>query len=253
MPISGFQLARPLARLLEMVPATNEPVRAHPPMPPATKRAHRIIETEDDVRVGVRSLRRKCPIIRRAHDLAGDPPLRRREAGFEGLARIIVGQQLSVASANAIWTRFELALRPLEAHAVVASKDEVLRAAGLSGGKIKTLRAVSSAIVDGQLNLAALDHAPDIVVHESLRQVSGIGPWTADIYLMFCLGRADAFAAGDLALQIAAAMAAEQGDRLTLAELDEMAERWRPWRSVAARLLWAYYAAAKAQRSAIPV
>jgi DNA-3-methyladenine glycosylase II len=222
-------------------------------MPPSVKRVHRIIETDDDVHAGIRSLRRKCPILRRAHDLAGDPPLRRREPGFEGLARIIVGQQLSVASAAAIWGRFEQALRPLDARAVAKSKDEVLRAAGLSGGKIRTLRAVSNAITDGQLDLTALDHAPDTVVHESLRQVSGIGPWTADVYLLFCLGRADAFAAGDLALQVAAAMAAEQGDRLTLAELEEMAERWRPWRGVAARLLWAYYAAAKAQRSGVPV
>jgi DNA-3-methyladenine glycosylase II len=214
---------------------------------------HRIIDNEDDVRTGVRALRRKCPILRRAHDLAGDPPLRRREAGFEGLARIIVGQQLSVASATAIWTRFKLALRPLDARAVAGASEEVLRAAGLSGPKIRTLRNVSEAVVSGQLDLEALDTAADEIVHDALRQVSGIGPWTADIYLMFCLGRADAFAAGDLALQIAAAKAAEQGERLSLAELEEMAERWRPWRGVAARLLWAYYAAAKAQRSAIPV
>ncbi len=215
--------------------------------------AHRIIETDSDVRAGVRALRRKCAIIRRAHDLAGDPPLRRRESGFEGLARIIVGQQVSVASATAIWGRFEAALRPVDAAGVASASDETFRGAGLSRPKIRTLRNVSAAIVSGQLDLVALDAAPDDVVHASLRQVSGIGPWTADIYLLFCLGRADAFASGDLALQIAAALAAEQGDRLSLAELEEMAERWRPWRGVAARLLWAYYAAAKAQRTAIPV
>lgn len=214
---------------------------------------HRIIETDDDVLAGVRSLRRKCAIIRRAHDLAGNPPLRRRESGFEGLARIIIGQQVSVASAAAIWGRFELALRPLDAHAVAGASETVLRAAGLSGPKIRTLRNVSAAVVSGGLDLVALDAAPDQVVHDALRSVSGIGPWTADIYLLFCLGRADAFAAGDLALQIAAAMAAEQGDRLTVGELEEMSERWRPWRGVAARLLWAYYAAAKAQKSAVPV
>lgn len=222
-------------------------------MPAAKKRPHIIIETDDDVRVGVRALRRKCAILRHAHDLAGDPPLRRREPGFEGLARIIVGQQLSIASAAAIWTRFEQALRPLNAAKVLAAPDDVLRAAGLSGGKVKTLRAISTAVTSGQLDLDALQTAPDLVVHESLRQVSGIGPWTADIYLLFCLGRADAFAAGDLALQIAAAIAAKQGERLSLVELEEMAERWRPWRGVAARLLWAYYAAVKAQRSGAPV
>ena len=222
-------------------------------MPPAPKRVYRLIETEDDVRAGLRSLRRKCTILRRAHDLSGDPPLRRNVAGFEGLARIIVGQQLSVASATAIWGRFEQTLRPLSAARVLEAPDEVLRAAGLSGGKIRTLRAISTAVSSRQLDLVALDHAPDLIVHESLRQVSGIGPWTADIYLMFCLGRADAFASGDLALQIAAAMAAEQGERLSLAELEEMSERWRPWRGVAARLLWHYYKVAKAQRSGAPV
>jgi DNA-3-methyladenine glycosylase II len=222
-------------------------------MPPAIKRVYRLIETEDDVRAGVRSLRRKCQILRRAHDLSGDPPLRRNVSGFEGLARIIVGQQLSVASATAIWGRFEQTLRPLSAARVLGASDDVLRAAGLSGGKIRTLRAISTAVSSRQLDLVALDHAPDLVVHESLRQVSGIGPWTADIYLLFCLGRADAFASGDLALQIAAAMAAEQGERLSLAELEEMSERWRPWRGVAARLLWHYYKVAKAQRSGAPV
>ncbi len=219
----------------------------------AKKRPSIIIQSDDDVRAGVRALRRKCAILRHAHDIAGDPPLRRREPGFEGLARIIVGQQLSIASAAAIWGRFEEALRPLNAAKVLAAPDELLRAAGLSGGKIKTLRAISTAVNSGQLDLDALETAPELMVHESLRQVSGIGPWTADIYLMFCLGRADAFAPGDLALQIAAAVAAKRGDRLSLAELEELAETWRPWRGVAARLLWAYYAAVKAQKSGAPV
>jgi DNA-3-methyladenine glycosylase II len=225
-------------------------------MPPAKNQKRPtvlIIETEDHIRTGVRALRRKCPILRHAHDVAGYPPLRRNQAGFEGLARIIVGQQLSIASAAAIWGRFEAALRPLDADKILAAPDDVLRAAGLSGGKVRTLRAISAAVTSGQLDLDALATAPESTVHESLRQVSGIGPWTADIYLMFCLGRADAFAAGDLALQIAAAIAAKQGERLTLAELEEMAERWRPWRGVAARLLWAYYAAVKAQKSGAPV
>lgn len=219
----------------------------------AKKRPSIIIQSDDDVRTGVRALRRKCAILRHAHDIAGDPPLRRREPGFEGLARIIVGQQLSIASAAAIWGRFEEALRPLNAAKVLAAPDELLRAAGLSGGKIKTLRAISTAVASGQLDLDALETAPELIVHESLRQVSGIGPWTADIYLMFCLGRADAFAPGDLALQIAAAIAAKRGDRLSLAELEELSETWRPWRGVAARLLWAYYAAVKAQKSGAPV
>ncbi len=177
----------------------------------------------------------------RAHDIAGDPPLRRRPAGFEGLARIIVGQQLSIASASAIWGRLAERLSPLDPEAVLRAPDDVLRSVGLSAAKIRTLRAVSEAVVVKTVDLAVLDRAGDEAVHETLCAVKGIGPWTADIYIMFCLGRADAFASGDLALQVAAAHAAGSDGRLTPVELLTMAERWRPWRGVAARLLWAYY------------
>jgi DNA-3-methyladenine glycosylase II len=115
-------------------------------------------------------------------------------------------------------------------------KDKTLAGAGLSKPKIRTLRAIAAACSNG-LDLAALDGATDTQVHDALTDVVGIGPWTADIYIMFCLGRADAWAPGDLALQIAA----------------QQAERWRPWRGVAARMLWAYYAALKAKRMAQPV
>lgn len=231
-------------------------IAAAPPgeaMPPRRSVTPRFIDTEADVREGVRVLRRKCALMRRAHDLAGDPPLRRREPGFDGLARIIVGQQLSVASAAAIWGRLEQSVQPMNAVRLAASSDEELRAVGLSRPKIRTLRALSLAVADGGLDLVALEQASDQEVHEALCAVSGIGPWTADIFLMFCLGRADAFAAGDLALQIAAGMAADMDERPNANALAELAERWRPWRGVAARLLWAYYKVAKESRSGIPV
>jgi DNA-3-methyladenine glycosylase II len=199
------------------------------------------IDSEKDIRQGVLALRRACPIMRRAHDVAGDPPLRRRPAGFEGLARIIVAQQLSTASAGAIWDRLEASVKPLTAGRLLATSEPKLRAAGLSGPKIRTLRAVSEAVVKDGLDLAALETAGDAQVHEALCAVKGIGPWTADIYIMFCLGRRDAFAAGDLALQVAASHAAGLEARASAKELEAMAERWRPWRGVAARLLWAYY------------
>jgi DNA-3-methyladenine glycosylase II len=211
---------------------------------PVVSTAQRI-ESDADVAQGVKALRRACAHMRKAHDLAGSPPLRRRSAGFEGLARIIVGQQVSVASANAIWARFAAAVVPMTAASVLARTDDELRGAGLSRPKIRTLRAISQAVVDGL-------HDDD--VHTALTAISGIGPWTADIFLMFCLGRADTFASGDLALQIAAHMLMDLDERPGPDELLELAERWRPWRSVAARLLWAYYAAAKAQKSsAVPV
>jgi DNA-3-methyladenine glycosylase II len=203
-------------------------------------KAMRIIETDADLREGIRALRRKCTHLRRVHDFAGDPPVRRHVAGFEGLARIVVGQQLSLASAEAIWGRLALAVRPMAPRQFLLLDEEALRQAGLSRGKVRTLRAVSEA-VEGGLDLGRLAHAPDTAVHDELTAVSGIGPWSADIYLLFCLGRADAFAAGDLALQIAARAALGLKERPSRDELFAIAERWRPWRGVAAHLLWAYY------------
>ena len=164
-------------------------------MPRKQQEQKRIIASAADMREGVRALRRKCPHMRRVHDRAGDPPLRRHVPGFEGLARIIVGQQLSIASAEAIWGRVKLAARPMTPRAFLALTDEDLRRAGLSRGKVRTLRAASMAIADG-LDLEALAQAPEAAVHEALTALPGIGPWSADIYLLFCLGRADAFAGG---------------------------------------------------------
>jgi DNA-3-methyladenine glycosylase II len=212
----------------------------------------RIIVGESDIRDGVRALRRKCAIMRRVHDAAGDPPLRRRPAGFEGLARIIVGQQLSVASASAIWTRTAEACQPFEPAVLLSLKDRQLAKAGLSRPKIRTLRAISEACCNG-LDLTRLEHASDEEIHAALTEVTGIGPWTADIFIMFCLGRADGWAPGDLALQIASQHALELDERPDKDEMLDIAERWRPWRGVAARLLWAYYAAVKAKRTAVPV
>lgn len=213
----------------------------------------RLIETEADLKNGIRALRRKCEIARLMHDAAGIPPLRRRPAGFEGIARIVVGQQLSVASAAAIWTRTAAAVTPFEPARLMGTPDDALRAAGLSAGKVRTLRAVAAAMLAGGLDLKGLDVRSDDEVHEALTAVSGIGPWTADIYLMFCLGRADGFAAGDLALQVALQMAAGLDARPTAKELLEFAERWRPWRGVAAHLLWAYYKVRKETGTALPV
>jgi DNA-3-methyladenine glycosylase II len=212
----------------------------------------RIIDTEADIRAGVKALRRKCPTMRHVHDTAGDPPLRRRPAGFEGLARVIVGQQLSIASAAAIWQRTAAACEPFEPATLLRLTDRKLAGAGLSRPKIRTLRAIATACADG-LDLAALAGASDEEVHAALTAVVGIGPWTADIYIMFCLGRADGWAPGDLALQIATQRAFALADRPGKDDMIALAERWRPWRGVAARLLWAYYAAVKARSTAVPV
>lgn len=200
----------------------------------------RIMETDADLHAGIRALRRKCPHMRRMHERVGNPPLRRHAPGFVGLARIIVGQQLSIASAEAIWGRLSEAVQPMMPEAFSALSDDALRAAGLSRGKVRTLRALCAAIADG-LRLERLAQAPDSDVHEALTALPGIGPWSADIYLLFCLGRADAFAASDLALQTAAASALELTERPSSDALLAIAERWRPWRGVAAHMLWADY------------
>ncbi len=213
---------------------------------------HRIIEGETDIKDGIRALRRLCPHMKKAHDLIGDPPLRRNEGGFPGLARIIVGQQLSVLAARAIWTRLDAHVKPMTAERLLAESDEALRACGLSRGKIKTLRAIAEAVVAG-LDLDNIATIEEQHARDQLTAVSGIGPWTADIYLMFCIGRADIFAPGDLALQIAAQMAMGLDSRPSIKDMTAIAERWSPWRGVAARLLWHYYAHAKAQKNLTPV
>ena len=174
-------------------------------------------------------------------DATGPPPLRLREPGFAGLAAIVVSQQVSVASADAIRKRLHAAFEPLDAAAVAAATDEALRACGLSGAKVKTLRAITEAMVSGALDMEALAAMPATDAHKTLVAVHGIGPWSADIFLLFCLGHSDAWPAGDIALQEAARAALGLRTRPDAVRLGRIGERWRPYRGVAARILWAYY------------
>jgi DNA-3-methyladenine glycosylase II len=166
------------------------------------------------------------------------------------LAAIVMGQQLSTASAAAILGRLEAAINPLDAKGVAAASDETLRACGLSTAKIRTLRAASEAVAAG-LDLPGLAEIDAEEAHEALVAIKGVGPWTADLYLLFCLGHADAFPAGDLALQEAARLALNLKTRPDAAKLEAIAERWRPHRGVAARMLWAYYRVAKARAGVV--
>ena len=210
------------------------------------KKNNAIIASEADIAAGARALRCACPAMARAHALTGDPPLRRWSPEFDGLVRIVVGQQLSTASAAAILARLTRAVVPLDAATLLRTDDPALRAAGLSSGKIATLRAAASAVGAGALDFDALRTADAAAVRTCLMAIRGIGPWTADIYLLFCRGDADAFAPGDLALQIGAQLLMELPGRPGSAHIEAIAERWRPWRGVAARQLWAYYGAIKA-------
>lgn len=211
----------------------------------------RMIETEADIAEGTRRLAKACPHMKRAVKLVGPPPLRRTEGGFAGLARIIVSQQLSTASASAIFGRFAVAVDPLTPDGVLGCPEVVLRQCGLSAGKVATLRAVSAALTAGTLDLSRDEAMAEEELRAQLMAVRGVGPWTADIYLMFCRGDADAFAAGDLALQIAAQRLMGLEERPAPADLLELAEVWRPWRGVAARLLWSYYAVSKPAKAPI--
>lgn len=214
----------------------------------------RRIRTKADLNEGVAALVASCPHMSRVHALSGPPPLRRRPAGFKGLARVITAQQLSVASAAAIWDRIEARVRPFTPAAFLAMLNRDLRRAGLSRIKIDTLRGLAGVLDEGTVDLDALTHAPEEVIHAELTALKGIGPWTADIYILFCLARADAWAPGDLALQYAVRDALRLDARPSLDEMVEIAEAWRPWRGVAARLLWAYYGVLRrsASRSGLP-
>jgi len=212
----------------------------------------RVIQSEADIRAGIRALRRKCAAMRNIHDAVGDPPLRRYAPDFEALARIVVGQQLSIASAGAIWGRVA-ALGSVTAEALLGHDAGALAGAGLSAAEIKTLRAVATAVAVQGMALETLVAEGDEAVRARLVEIHGIGPWTADIFVMFGIGRADAWAPGDLALQVAAGRVLGLDEKPTAAELDVIAERWRPWRGVAARLLWAHYAHKPGAATASPV
>jgi DNA-3-methyladenine glycosylase II len=202
----------------------------------------RTIRTNIDLQEGVAHLTRACGHLARVHEFAGDPPLRRRPAGFKGLSRVIVGQQLSVASAKAIWGRLEKRAQPFTAATFLKLSERDLRRTGLSAAKIATLRELAAALNDGSLDLDGLANASDEEIHAKLTALKGVGPWTADIYILFCLARADAWSPGDLALKVAVKDALALEVRPDQARMIEIAELWRPWRAVAARMLWSYYA-----------
>ncbi|ETX30708.1 3-methyladenine DNA glycosylase [Roseivivax isoporae LMG 25204] len=200
----------------------------------------RVIVSDACVAEGADWLARAEPRFARALELTGTLPLRRAPDGFDQLLAAILGQQVSVASARAIRGRLEAA--GMTTPEAILSVDEAhLRTLGLSRQKAAYARALAEARID----FAALRGAPTDEVIATLTRVKGIGIWTAEIYAMFSLGRADVFAPGDLALQEGARHLFELDARPTERVLRGMAEAWSPWRSVAARALWAYYRVAK--------
>ena len=213
--------------------------------------SHRI-DTDADLAAGLAALIAANPRLVAVAATAGPLPLRRRAGGFAGIASIVVSQQLSTASAAAIWGRLAAAYDPFTPQALIRARADRLGRLGLSAAKIRTLKEIARAISGGALDCDALPDMAADAAHEALCAIHGIGPWTADIYLLFCLGHPDAWPAGDLALQEATRLAFALPARPTHKEIVVLAEPWRPWRGVAARLLWAYYRALK-KRDVVPV
>lgn len=175
------------------------------------------------------------------YERLGPPPLWARPAGFATLTHIILEQQVSLASAKAAFERLEAVLGLVDPEGFLRLDDASLKAIGFSRQKTGYVRGLAEAICGGRLELTALSECDDEAVRTSLTALKGIGPWTADIYLLMALGRHDVWPAGDLALALAVRQVKDLPRRPGPEALRTLAEPWRPWRSVAARLLWHHY------------
>jgi DNA-3-methyladenine glycosylase II len=209
------------------------------------------LNTQTDLEEAVHALVKLDPRLRPVLELTGMPALRRREPGFAGLAAIVCGQQLSVKSAAAIWGRLAAAFDPLHHDAVRRARADRLGRLGLSAAKIKTLKNLARELSAERLNLDVLAEEDADAAHHTLTTLPGIGPWTADVYLLFCLGHGDAWPAGDLAVQEAVKTGLGLKMRPTPKQMAPLAEPWRPFRGAAAHLWWAYYRVMKQREGVI--
>jgi DNA-3-methyladenine glycosylase II len=202
--------------------------------------------TQDDLDALLRTLVEQDPRLKPVIAMTGHAPLRRRAPGFAGLAATICGQQVSTFAAAAIWARMVAAYDEVRHDHIHTARTDRLRRFGLSAAKIKTLKFIAREITEGRLDLARLADAPADEAHNTLTALHGIGPWTADIYLLFCLGHSDAWPTGDLAVQEAVRIGLGLKSRPTAREMSSIGDAWRPYRGAAAHLFWAYYKVVKA-------
>jgi DNA-3-methyladenine glycosylase II len=200
------------------------------------------IDPFGDVAKPCRALARRDAALKVALKAIGAPHIRRRPGGFEALFRIIVEQQVSVPSAQAIWGRCRAAFPDINPAATLAAGEAGLKGLGLSTPKARYIVSLAETVEAGRLDLAALSRADDQSAGAALQAVKGIGPWTAAIYLLFCDGRLDIWPPGDVALQAAYGAAAGLPGKIEARALDEAAAGWAPWRGLAAHILWTYYA-----------
>jgi DNA-3-methyladenine glycosylase II len=199
------------------------------------------LNTQADLEGAINALIERDTRLKPIFELTGMPALRQREPGFAGLAAIVCGQQLSTASAAAIWARVSKAFDPFHHDALRRARADRLGRLGLSAAKIKTLKNLARELAAERLNLDVLANEEADAAHNTLTALHGIGPWTADVYLLFCLRHGDAWPAGDLAVQEAVKIGLGLKTRPTAKEMAPLAEPWRPLRGAAAHLWWAYY------------
>jgi DNA-3-methyladenine glycosylase II len=197
--------------------------------------------THVELHRATRALARRDPDLARVVRAHGLPPLWQRRPGFATLVHIILEQQVSLASARAAFHRARVLARPFTPTTFLRLDDRQLRAAGFSGQKTRYCRNLALAIRDGDLELRGLAVLDDDEVRRCLTAVTGIGPWTADIYLIMALGRPDVWPLGDIALAQAARELKRLPARPSAVEMNALGECWRPWRAVAARVLWHHY------------
>jgi DNA-3-methyladenine glycosylase II len=183
--------------------------------------------------------------LARADAATPEFPWRNREGGYAGLIKVIVGQQVSTHAADAIWSRLEAGLDGVTADHALNFDIDGLKGFGLSRPKARYALAIAEAERDGVIDFTALRALDDEAAMAALTALTGVGRWTAEVYLTFCEGRLDFFPAADIALQEGLRLAENGETRPTTHQLYERAERWRPHRGVAAHLLWAYYGGIK--------
>lgn len=206
------------------------------------------LDTQADLNRAVRALVKQDPRLAPVVAVTGMPTLRRREPGFTGLARIIVGQQVSTASANAIWGRVFAAFDPFHPQALHRATDGRLGRLGLSAAKIKTIKGIAAELRAERLDLDALATMDADAAHARLTALHGVGPWTADVYLLFCLGHRDAWPAADLAIQEGIRIGLGLDHRPSTKETIALGDAWRPYRGAAAHLWWALVHATRASK-----
>jgi DNA-3-methyladenine glycosylase II len=209
------------------------------------------LNTQADLEDAIHALLKLDPRLKPVFELTGMPALRRREPGFMGLAHIVTGQQLSTASAGAIWARLTAAFDPFHPESLRKARAERLGRLGLSAAKIKTLKNIARELAAERLNFDVLANEDADTAHNTLTALHGIGPWTADVYLLFCLGHGDAWPAGDIAIQEGVKVGLGLKTRPTPKEMAPLGEPWRPLRGAAAHLWWSYYRVLKKREGVI--